>query len=798
MTTGASQNPKNRFRNNRHTLMEFLHINLLWFLPLVGIPLVLHLMTLRRLKTVELSTFRFLFDSYVQQRRKMKFLDALIAALRTLFLLLLLLAIARPSVRHWGGLVASGSGHDIVLMVDCSASMEALTDGIAAIVRAKDAAKTVLNELNSDERVTVVRVTSRPQILNRRFTSDSKTLHDEISRLNTSPARGNWFAAFRELFGPAAEPLVQPQVYLFTDGQQSGWREIEEQPLHDLLPERSRLVIVDVGSEDLNDANLAVTGDPPSPHQAIAGLPVTLKPRVVNFSSSVSKDVSISVRINDAEITRRRVTVPPGETVDAEVLVTPLQAGTLKGRYQIDADAFPIDDSYLFTMTVEPRVRVLLVNGVPSADPQMNEGLYLRTAMTTVRPLAAETNESPDALTESSRPLAVDDQLAQVLDVREISEAQLTPDSMGDRHVIILANCGGLNDQQFAWLRSFVFDGGGLLILPGDKVPPDIYNQRFFAVAGAPDQYLIGARLLAAEGDLAEVGTFARFSSLDLSHPVFDVFEDPDAHYLTQVSFFRRYPLKLVSVPGQTWPIAEFSTGAPAILEGRHGDGRVILTGYPANAEWSNFPLKPEFVPWLLRTLSHIRQRPGLESPSAVTADGVAELAVPLQWMPATGDVTDAEGNTLPLEFHRSIARLTAAYADTSVKGYYTVTASGGPIEQSREAQAAFAVNLSPEESDFATIDEAYLRELLPGVDIAVIDASAEAQQLHGTIGEVREIWRPLIWLTIVIIGIEFLLSTLKGQRPDAGDAPSFREHVRDLASGAWVDRMTRAEIDES
>ena len=76
--------------------MPFLHPALLWLLPLAAIPVVLHLLTLHRLKTVELSTFRFLFDSYLQQRRRMQFLEALLAMLRTLFLLLLVMMIAGP------------------------------------------------------------------------------------------------------------------------------------------------------------------------------------------------------------------------------------------------------------------------------------------------------------------------------------------------------------------------------------------------------------------------------------------------------------------------------------------------------------------------------------------------------------------------------------------------------------------------------------------------------------------------------------------------------------------------------
>ena len=80
--------------------MIFLHTGLLWLIPLAAIPIVLHLLTLHRLKTVELSTIRFLFDSYVQQRRQIKFLEAILAALRTLFLLLLVLVVARPVVKH--------------------------------------------------------------------------------------------------------------------------------------------------------------------------------------------------------------------------------------------------------------------------------------------------------------------------------------------------------------------------------------------------------------------------------------------------------------------------------------------------------------------------------------------------------------------------------------------------------------------------------------------------------------------------------------------------------------------------
>src|SRR5437667_12317525 len=105
--------------------MNFLHPALLWLLPLAALPILLHLLTLHRLKTVELSTFRFLFDSYVQQRRKMQFLEALLAMLRTLFLLGLVMVfagwVAKP-LESWSVWFRSGgSRRGVVLLVDCLA-----------------------------------------------------------------------------------------------------------------------------------------------------------------------------------------------------------------------------------------------------------------------------------------------------------------------------------------------------------------------------------------------------------------------------------------------------------------------------------------------------------------------------------------------------------------------------------------------------------------------------------------------------------------------------------------------------
>jgi hypothetical protein len=770
--------------------MTLLHPALLWLLPLAAIPILLHLLTLHRLKTVELSTFRFLFDSYVQQRRRMQFLEALLAMLRTIFLLMLVLLVARPAVRHWNELFHTGSGREVILLFDCSASMNARSGGVAALDRAKSVALTIVDRLGPDDRLTLVRVGSRPEEIFSRFNQDAAVLRDKIEGLKTSPSRANFFAALTQVFGPEAAPRTNPVVYVFTDCQSSGWHEVHEQGLARLVPDETPVLVVNVGSNEPVQ-NVAVVGNAPRRNRVIAGLPVLLQPRVANYSRTEPADVTLSVLIDEKEVARTNLTLKPGESKTHKVTYTPTEPGTLRGRFEIVAkaadgtaavDQFPDDNRFLFALSVVPRVKVLLVNGNPAADPFENEALYLRTALTV-----------PSEPREDAKPVAalVGKEALRALDVQEIPEGGLNPETLKGASVVILSNCGGLNATHFGWLRDFVAEGGGLLIFPGDRVNHDLYNTQFFPVPGPLGEQLTAVRFKPPEGDPEKAETFERLAVIDFAHPVLSVFDDPEMHYLRTAHFSRRFPLLLPDQRANTWTLARYATDVPALVESRFHDGRVIVASFPANTRWTNLPLKPEFVPLVLRMVSYVQYRPPLEVPAMVPADGVAEISVTGTWNPATGKVTDSAGRSSPLTLERSGSRLVGAFERTAERDYYTVEVRGAG-EPPRVATAAFAVNLAPEESEFESLNESQFRDLLPGAKVNLVDASAEAQQLYGAIGgKEREIWRPLIFVLFAIIGVEFLLATVGGQRKEAEEQRTVAERIRQFSPGTWVGRMT-------
>jgi hypothetical protein len=794
--------------------MDLINANLLWLLPLAAIPVVLHLLTLHRLKTVELSTFRFLFDSYVQQRRRMKFLEALLAFLRTLFLLMLVFVCGRPVVRHWSALFGGGSGRDVVMLVDCSASMNAQTAGLTSLERAKTAARSVIKRLDSDDRLTLVRVAAKPEDVFTRFSSDAEAIDEHLDALATSPTRGNWFMALSQLFGPQATERSKPTVYLFTDCQASGWRELEQQGVTKLVPPEVKLIVVNVGSQEPLE-NRAVVGSPPAQHRSIVGLPLVLKARVANDSKTESAEVTLSTFIDDKEVARSPLAIKPGDTADKEIIYVPTEPSVHRGRFQIGDDRFPDDDQYLFTLAVEPQIKVLLINGNPAADPLENEALYLRTALTArgeeaqaqqpksaAQAPAAATSAQP-APSAAATALTPAKEYVRSLDVQEIPEGNLNQELLKGASVVILANCGSLNSEPFKWLREFVSTGGGLMIFPGDRVNPDVYNREFFTIPGAQQERFVPVNLAGPVGDVQKFETFAQFSSVAYEHPALSVFDDREARYLTTAHVYRRFPLVLDEKRADAVSLLKFSPKEPALVEGRYHDGRVLLAAFPATPKWSNLPLKPEFVPLLLRLVNHVEHRPEFEvKRSVVPAGGAAEIEVAANWSPRPGEPPFCEvsierqaarSTEYPVEFERSGTRWVGGFEATALKGYYLVDVKGGRAEQPKHATAEFAVNLAADESKFVAANEDQLREWLPGVDVTVVDATAETQQEMGAVGNEHEIWRGLLLIVFAIIGTEFMLATIGGRKLDTGEDISVGERIKQYSPGTWVGRMTGA-----
>lgn len=106
--------------------MSFLQPLILWGLPLLLIPVVIHLLNRMRYRIVAWPTIMFLMTASKQATRQARLREWLILACRLLAVLALIFFLARPMAGGWLGWAAGNRPETVVVLLDRSPSMEAV------------------------------------------------------------------------------------------------------------------------------------------------------------------------------------------------------------------------------------------------------------------------------------------------------------------------------------------------------------------------------------------------------------------------------------------------------------------------------------------------------------------------------------------------------------------------------------------------------------------------------------------------------------------------------------------------
>ena len=154
-----------------------IHPLLLWGTAAVAVPVLIHLLLRQRPRPRAWAAMRWLQAAMQRAQRRYKLTNLVLLLLRCLIILLVALAVARPS------LAGLGSGGDLVLIVDCTASMgeRSADPGPLASATAR-LAKAVL-----PGRVTVIAVSDRPRLV---VEGSADEARNALSRLTADPLPG--------------------------------------------------------------------------------------------------------------------------------------------------------------------------------------------------------------------------------------------------------------------------------------------------------------------------------------------------------------------------------------------------------------------------------------------------------------------------------------------------------------------------------------------------------------------------------------------------------------------------------
>src|SRR3954462_4630426 len=111
--------------------MNFLQPMMLAALPLIALPIIIHLINQRRYQTIRWAAMMFLLAANRMSRGYARLRQWLIMAFRMIAIAALFFAVSRPMAGGWLGFSAGGRPDTTIILLDRSPSMQQRGTGAA-------------------------------------------------------------------------------------------------------------------------------------------------------------------------------------------------------------------------------------------------------------------------------------------------------------------------------------------------------------------------------------------------------------------------------------------------------------------------------------------------------------------------------------------------------------------------------------------------------------------------------------------------------------------------------------------
>lgn len=638
------------------------------------IPLLIHLFDRRRPRPVAFGAISFVLKSQRRTASRLKLRRLILYALRTLILLAIPVALARPECGKDAQAAALARGPAATaIILDASLSMR-FKDRDSLFEKGRALAREALRDLRPDEPAQVLVCTpsagppgapifDRARLREILDEAEPTWLGADLNRcldlaaraLEESPMAGKRLVVVSDLTATSLRLEAPPPTLKGPDGQQVR----PEVDLRDAAEGRETLpnrAIVDLRIEPALQAG-------PRTFQ----FTVTVR----NFSNEAAQDLEAALRVGDRVVTKGFLAVPPNGTTQKLLTWKFEDGGLFTGELTLTPDALAEDDRRSFVLPVPRELKALVVNGAPSSVRYRDEAFFVDAA------LGAQGSPVREA-------------------VRDAAAAWREDFSTYD--LVFLLNAPAPPEDVAARLRDFVQKGGGLFASMGDRVDPDEWNARLGPLL--PRQLRL-VKTAAIPGDEGAEARASRLGQIALDHPIFSPFTGRAGEGLQSARFFKYMLLESegggADAPSQV--LATYDDGAPAFAVGRHGDGRVVLYTSTVDRDWGDLAIRTSFLPLIQRTSSFLTG--SLEERESMRPRVGATVNLRPQGSGAIGQVKSPSGEEVPLRRDDGVA----VAGPLEEPGVYEVQdGAGKPL-----ADLAFAAALDPAESDLARIDPAAL-----------------------------------------------------------------------------------------
>jgi hypothetical protein len=639
-------------------------------LLLLALPVIAHILQQRLRNYHVFPSVRFFRTDARGHRSRNRLRQWLLLLLRSLCVVAVVLAFARPGWwRSADSAYTPGQGATVILL-DVTPSMGRRAGGVPLFEEALSACRRAVKDAEREgDRVNVIPIDLPAEPLLPGFPAHPSALLAELDALTPSPRRASPAIALRKALQLLQEHEGPGRLILISDFQSNNW----PKSLGRALPETVTWIRVDLSEGPF--PNLAVQDPHVRPSRPVAGQPVQLSVDVVN-SGSDTLDTTLRVLDGDAELHRRRVSVP-GNSRRTETFTHTFETD---GIHTLDfdssgSDALAYDNRCGVAVPVGSRPEVRLVSDTDPHRPG-TAAYYLLRAL-------------------APRATATDPWQVQVLRGSRL-ESGVPPRT----RAVVLGGAAALTPEGTRALTGYLSQGGNLVVFAADP--------GFKGTARLLDQALSGGVLPWTPGTLLHhpPDEPARLSEPGRDVPVMRGFDPGLGDTFAGLPLLTRWTVATAHPEGRT--VLQFTDGVPAVsLRTLATGGRCLVVNASPDQRHGAFGASGFFVALVQSLLEETRTDTGSQ---AVHPGEPLTTVIPRDpdLSPRTARLIDPDGvPVFDAEFLLTDTALTCRAPSVRKPGIYQITIDGQTVD-------AVRVNPHPHESSPHTLSAAERDALFP------------------------------------------------------------------------------------
>ncbi|CUU05091.1 N-terminal double-transmembrane domain-containing protein [Candidatus Kryptobacter tengchongensis] len=552
--------------------MTFLNPTFLFALFASAIPVLIHLFNLRRLKTVEFSSIKFLKELQRSRIRSLKIKQIILLLIRVLAIVFLVLAFSRPVIKGYlfKPMIAGHARSSVVIILDNTLSMASTDEKGRFINQAKSIAQSIMDILTESDEFALIRLSDIPNIATDGFThniSFMRKLIDETEFTYTHKKLYDALAVSSKIIEKSKN--LNREIYIISDMQKSEFDFPSDTVNRKFkLPPDVRVFTINVG--EFKEQNFSVDKVEIKNKVIFPGRTLSLEAIVSNHGKVNMSNYVVSVFLNGRRVAQKSINLKydASQTVDFNILTEEL-SGFVDGFVEIEDDNFNFDNRRYFSFFIPGEIRILLAG---------DEGdiKFLKLALSTVHEIYKRS----------------------FFKINQVSLQTLSSVDFSNFDVVFLVKPIQIDRATSGRLKNFVSNGGALVLFMGSNANLQALNQNFNSIFNIPEFEGIARQKML-------------FSKIDITHPIFEgVFtEKPKKFDSPEI---REY-VKFKTNYGFT-SIIELADGSPFLIEKNEGSGKILIFTTEPTDKASDLPYKGIFIPLIFQSILYITTPSGLKT----------------------------------------------------------------------------------------------------------------------------------------------------------------------------------------